>query len=95
MLELIEGPLFFGLFGGIGQLVRAAYGVKNALDAGKEFEPKKLLASLGYAFLGGVVVGVFMQDWRAAFLAGISTSDMLEGLTKAVTGANKPAAPPA
>ena len=78
--------ILLGLMGGLGQVVRIAYGLKQAIDKGKEIDPKRVLVSLIYAFIGGALIGVWTNDYRTAFFSGLAASDIIEGILKAGKG---------
>jgi len=86
MIDQILYYLGMGVMGGIGQMVRAAYGIKKAIDRGEEISPKRLISTLICGFVSGMLMGVWCEDLRTAFLAGISTTDIIEGVIKAAKG---------
>jgi len=89
MLEQIVPYLTMGIMGGIGQLCRAAYGIKQALDRGEEIKPGRLIGTLLCGFISGMLIGVWCEDPRTAFLAGISTTDIIEGIMGAARKSKK------
>lgn len=72
--------------GALGQLVRVCYGLKQALDKGKDISFKRLVLSLVSGASSGALIGVWTQDFRSAFFGGIAATDMIEGILKASKG---------
>ncbi len=75
--------LLLAAAGAAGQLVRATYGIADAMNKGESIDKKRFITTLlGGVFLGaagGVLLG---GDLKGAFLSGFAGVDVIEGVTK-------------
>jgi len=77
--------LIYGGAGALGQCVRVCYGIYNAVQKGKEVDPKRMISTLLFGAVSGFLMGLWMKDFRTAFATGIAATDVMEGVVKAWT----------
>jgi hypothetical protein len=87
LLEIFTEPVFVSILaGGFGQLVRAALGLKKAMDSGKKLSFKRFFMSLIVGFASGAAVGIFIPDWKLAFMTGFGATDAIESVVQIAKG---------
>jgi len=70
--------------GGLGQGLRSILGLKKAVEAGDKFSTKRLVLTMISGFLTGAAIGIWTNSYRAAFVGGLGSTDILESLVDVV-----------
>ena len=75
----------YGLWGGIGGLLRATIGVLKAIKRGEKFIPSYYITTTLIAWLLGIIAGFsFTNDSKIAILIGYAGTDIIEGIIKTI-----------
>ena len=78
--------LTMAIIGGLGGSLRALVGLGKALKKKEQLNASHFLLTMVISVIIGFVVGyIFTTDIRVALLAGYAGTDILEGLSKALT----------
>jgi len=83
---MIETIYVNAVAGAVGQLIRAALGVKKAIDEDHPIQIKKVVYTTMYGMVCGALVGLLVDDWKFALLTGLSATDVTESLIQILKG---------